>query len=86
MRLCEEKTLVTHARSERARFLGYEVEVLHADTKRDQCGQRIINGVMGLRVSRGKMQAKMSKYVARGKPVHRAELMHYSDCDIVSQY
>jgi hypothetical protein len=84
--LCEEKTLITHARSERARFLGYEVEVLHADTKHDQRGQRIINGVMGLRVPRDKMQAKMRKYMARGKPVHRAELIHYSDYDIVCQY
>jgi hypothetical protein len=59
--LCAEKTLITYARSERARFLGYEVEVLHADAKHDQRGQRIINGVMGLRVPRDKMQAKMSK-------------------------
>lgn len=37
--LSEEKTLVTHARNEKAKFLGYEVQALHCDTKHTD-GQR----------------------------------------------
>ncbi|HYU71121.1 MAG TPA: reverse transcriptase/maturase family protein, partial [Ktedonobacteraceae bacterium] len=34
LNLSEEKTLVTHARSEAAKFLGYEITLLHDDRKR----------------------------------------------------
>lgn len=50
LELSEEKTLVTHARDEKARFLGYEIYILHADDKHDHRGQRCINGSVGLRV------------------------------------
>jgi len=86
MRLCEEKTLITHARSERARFLSYDIEVLHANSQHDRRGQRTINGTIGLRVPKDKMQAKMCKYMTKGKPIHRAELIHCSDFDIVSRF
>jgi len=86
LELSGEKTLVTHARNEKARFLGYDIHVLHADTKHDHRGQRIINGAIGLRVPRDKMQAKMSEYMARGKPIHRKERTINSDYDIISQY
>ena len=33
LELSEEKTLITHARTEAAKFLGYEITVLHKDTK-----------------------------------------------------
>lgn len=48
--LSDEKTLVTHARDEKAQFLGYEIHILYADDKHDHCGQRCINGSVGLRV------------------------------------
>jgi len=38
--LSEPKTLITHARSQAAHFLGYEVIVLDNDTSRDQHGHR----------------------------------------------
>ena len=59
LELSEEKTLLTHARSEAARFLGYEVTTLHDDrtrTKRTTNGNgtetmcRSINSGIGLRV------------------------------------
>jgi group II intron reverse transcriptase/maturase len=87
LQLNQEKTLITHAKkSERARFLGYDVHVLHADMKHDKNGRRTINGLIGLRVPREKMQRKMSRYKANGKPIHRAERMTNSDYDIISQY
>jgi hypothetical protein len=42
--LSEEKTLITHARTERARFLGYDITILHNNQKHDQRGHRSING------------------------------------------
>jgi hypothetical protein len=86
LQLSQDKTLITHARSEKARFLGYDVHALHDNTKHDSRGHRSINGAIGLRVPKDKMQAKMSKYMAKGKPTHRMELTIYSDYDIVSQY
>jgi len=86
LQLNQEKTLITHARSEYARFLGYDIEVMHNDTKHDKSGRRSINGVIGLRVPRDRMQKKMSQYKAKGKPIHRAERMVNSAYDIVSQF
>jgi len=45
LKLSDEKTLVTHARDERARFLGYEIHILHADDKHDHRSQRCINSI-----------------------------------------
>jgi hypothetical protein len=33
--LSEAKTLITHAKTEKARFLGYDIHVLQQDTKHD---------------------------------------------------
>ena len=33
LELNQQKTLITHARSQRARFLGYDITVQHCDTK-----------------------------------------------------
>lgn len=86
LNLSQEKTLITHARSEKARFLGYDIHVLHNNAKHDGRGQRIINGAIGLRVPDDKMKAKMSEYMAKGEPIQRAERMTNSDYDIISQY
>ena len=50
LELSETKTLITHARDDAARFLGYEVVALHADGKHDQRGQRIIHCLVRLKV------------------------------------
>ncbi|MCU5668782.1 reverse transcriptase domain-containing protein [Bacillus cereus] len=49
LKLSPEKTLITHAREEKARFLGYDIHVLHCNSKHDKRGQRIINGAIGLK-------------------------------------
>jgi group II intron reverse transcriptase/maturase len=50
LELSESKTLITHGRTEAARFLGYEVAVQGSATKLDAQGRRSVNGVVGLRV------------------------------------
>ena len=44
LELSQEKTLITHARTGAARFLGYEITVQHANRKITR-GRRTANGV-----------------------------------------
>jgi hypothetical protein len=47
LELAEHKTLITHGRTEPARFLGYEIVVHDDDTKHDRNGHRCINAAIG---------------------------------------
>ncbi len=84
--LSETKTLLTHARSERARFLGYEIAVEQADHKHDRRGHRSINGQIGLRVPKRVIQAKCRPYLQRGKPIHLRERIDDSVYTIIAQF
>src|SRR5260370_5560516 len=79
------KTLITHARTRAARFLGYEIIVQHSDTKITN-GRRAANGVIALRVPLDVIKAKCAPYRRHGKPWHRPELQDLPDYDIVSTY
>lgn len=57
LELSQEKTLITHARTGAARFLGYEITVLHNDRK-VAAGRRTVNGTIGLRVPQTVIKAK----------------------------
>ncbi|MEU1276621.1 hypothetical protein [Streptomyces sp. NPDC005799] len=46
LELSESKTLITHATSQAARFLGYEIRAQHADTKITR-NRRAVNGAIG---------------------------------------
>ena len=52
LELSGEKTLITHATSQAARFLGYELVNQQANDQHDPSGRRAVNGKIGLRVSR----------------------------------
>jgi len=84
--LSEAKTLITHAKTEKARFLGYDIHVLQQDTKHDRRGQRSINGVIGFRIPDEKMKDKARLYKKGGKAIHRKERTINSDFDIIAQY
>jgi group II intron reverse transcriptase/maturase len=86
LELSETKTLVTHARTCAARFLGYEIVTLHNDRKLDQRGHRSINGQIGLKVPTDVVQEKCERYLRHGKPIHRGELIDDSVFSIVAQY
>jgi hypothetical protein len=90
LELSEEKTLITHARSEAARFLGYEVTTLQEDRKRSMTkngtDRRSANGRIGLRVPHDVLKEKWQRYKRKGKVIQRAELIHESDYTIVSIY
>jgi group II intron reverse transcriptase/maturase len=87
LELSQEKTLITHARTEAARFLGYEIVSQDADDKHcRKVNRRCINGAPGLKVPVDVIRAKCSKYMKRGKPIQRAERLSDSDFTIVAQY
>jgi group II intron reverse transcriptase/maturase len=70
LELNTEKTLVTHARNQKAKFLGYEVHILHENSKHDHRGYRSINGGIGLRVPTNIKEEKCKRYMKNGKPIH----------------
>ncbi len=80
-----DKTLVTHARTGAARFLGYEITVQHCNTRLTR-GRRLANGKVALRVPRDVITAKCAPYRQRGKPCHRPGLQNLDDYDIVRIY
>ena len=86
LELSDEKPLVTPARDDHARFLGYEVHVLHENSKHDHRRQRCINGSMGLRVPKQVRQAKRAKSLRRGKPKPLPQRTIDDASSIVAQY
>jgi group II intron reverse transcriptase/maturase len=79
------KTLITRARSQPARFLGYHITVQHCDTQRTG-GRRTANGNIALRVPPDVIKAQCARYRQQGKPWHRSRLQNLDDYDIVRIY
>lgn len=82
----EEKTLITHASTQPARFLGYELMVQYRDDKRDHTDRRCINGHVSLRIAGKVIENKCTLYMQRGKAHHRAELLNDDDFSIIARY
>src|SRR6266478_5079668 len=85
LELNQQKTLITHARSQPARFLGYHIKVQHCDAKITK-GQRGINGKIALRVPPDVIRTQCARYRQHGKPWHRSGLQNLDDYDIVRIY
>ena len=85
LELSQEKTLITHARTGAARFLGYEITVQHSNRKTTR-GRRAVNGVVRLRVPTSVIKAKCALYLKRGKPATRTSLVNQGEFDIVATY
>jgi hypothetical protein len=85
LELSEEKTLITHARTEKARFLGYEIVVQHSNDRITR-GRRSVNGVIGLRVPEEAITRRCALYMRRGEPAHRPQMLNDQDFTIISKY
>ena len=85
LELNQDKTLITHARTRAARYLGYEITIQHGDSKITR-GRRAANGKIGLRVPLDVIRAKCAPYRRRGKPWHRPAMQNLDDYDIVKTY
>jgi group II intron reverse transcriptase/maturase len=95
LELSQAKTLITHARTEAARFLGYEITALQDNQKRilrntngfgtkTMC--RNINGQPGLRVPKDVVEEKCKRYMWKGRTIHRTELVNENVFEIISKY
>ena len=80
LELNPDKTLITHARTQAAAFLGYEITVQHSATR------PAVNGSIALRVPKAVIKAKCAPYLKRGKPARRTGLMNQDDHVIISTY
>jgi group II intron reverse transcriptase/maturase len=86
LELSTDKTLITHARTERAHFLGYEIVTRWANHHLDASGRRSLNGSIGLRVPQEVLDRHCREHCRKDKPIHRGELIHDSDYAIVAMY
>ena len=92
LELSPTKTLITHARSQRARFLGYEIRVAASDrrtrrpTASDRRNRRSLNGTVVLHVPASVIKAKSAPYLKGGKPAHRTMMVNETDYSIVGRF
>lgn len=88
--LSQEKTEITHARTEKARFLGYDIAVAWSDNRISQSEEgtkgRFLNGTIKLLVPREVKTKWMAKYSYKGKPSPNRQLIRASDYEIVATY
>ena len=84
LELSQDKTLITHARTRAARFLGYDIITQHST--RITRGRRTVNGQIGLRVPLDVIKAKTAPHLKHGKPAHRSAWIKENDHTIVSTY
>jgi len=85
LELSADKTLITHARTGAARFLGYEITARHGNHMLTR-GRRTGNGTIGLRVPLTVIRAKCAPYLKRGQPARQTQLLNYDDHTIIGSY
>jgi group II intron reverse transcriptase/maturase len=80
LEMSEAKTLITHAKSDRAIFLGYEISTFMSKDK------PVMNGKIRLSVPKEVVTKAIRKYSKNGKPVHRTALMQDDDLEIIWRF
>jgi group II intron reverse transcriptase/maturase len=85
LEMSEEKTLITHASSEKARFLNYHIVNQQNNAKQTK-KRRSANGRIGLLVPPDVVKSKCALYQQAGKPVSRPALLNDSDFTIIERY
>jgi len=85
LELSPDKTLITHARTQAARFLGYEITTGH-DDRRITNNRRTLNGTIKLRVPTAVIKNKCAPHLKRGQPATRTQLMNDDDHTIVATF
>jgi group II intron reverse transcriptase/maturase len=91
LEMSEPKTLITHARTEHAQFLGYAISVYQADDKMSRrtgtpIKTRSVNGGVRLGIPFGRVEEYTQQYLRNNKPIHEAALLPYSDAQIIHVY
>jgi len=91
LEMSETKTLITHARTQKAKFLGYAVSIYHADqqtTRRVESRARVrnVNGHVRLGIPYGLVNKRIKRYRRNGKVVGEGGLLIFSDAHIMDAY
>jgi len=84
--LSKEKTLITHAVDEKARFLGYEIKTIRHGDLITANGRRAANGNILLLMPREVVRKYLKRYSKSGKLIHRTDLLNDSDYTIIQRY
>jgi hypothetical protein len=91
LELNQDKTLITHAKTSQAQFLGYALSVYQADHKLSprsgtKTKTRSINGNIRLGLPHGLVDEHLKRYQRNGKPIHEPVLIHNSEAQIINVY
>jgi group II intron reverse transcriptase/maturase len=84
--LSTEKTLITHAGDEKAKFLGYEINTVRKGDLIATNGKRATNGHIRLRMPHKVVTKYMGLFSKKGKIIHQGALIHETDYTIVQRY
>jgi hypothetical protein len=93
LEMSDEKTLITHASKEKARFLNYEITIGKSECRKAKVSvegtrtqRRSVNG-RGILLEPHDVIQKWKANVTKGQDAReRAELIHNSDFDIIRTY
>lgn len=91
LEMSPSKTLITHARTQHARFLGYAISVYQSNDKitprtGTKVSTRSVNGCIRLGIPYGRIDERASYYLRNGKPIHEAGVLAFSDAQIIDVY
>ena len=84
--LSPEKTLITHATDEKARFLGYEIKATRDGNLIARDGRRATNGLLTLLMPQSVVAKCRDRFCKGGKPIHRPDLLADTDFTIIQRY
>jgi group II intron reverse transcriptase/maturase len=86
--LSETKTLITHMRTEKAKFLGYELSTFQRNDAHEQAyyKRRVLNGKVELSLPAAVIQTKCQRYMTHNKPIHRTEMLNDSVFSIIVHF
>lgn len=93
LEMSDEKTLITHAKTEKARFLGYDLKIIQdngqistGSNANGKHNKRAINGKVRLEVPTEKVREITKRYMEAGKIVHSKRELSNDDFSIVTYY
>ena len=86
LELSGEKTLITQAHKQAARFLSYDIQAQRRNDKLAKDGYRHIQTPIALRVPKEVVKKKLPAYRQAGKPLRRLSLASCSDYSILKTY
>jgi hypothetical protein len=86
LELSSEKTLISHAVDDHAKFLGYDIAVTRCNTLISDNGKRATNGYIALLMPRRVVEKIRQRYSVGGVVKHRPELIADTDYTIIQRY